>query len=167
MTDYQPPTHAEFDALAKALAEHTALYEDKIQAIRHNAFAHTGRITQQELHAMFAAVPVSDFERLTVFPLRLHVTLWETYVNGRALALVDTPIAIAELIANPLGRRAVGMEHQHAVREHNRLSAVARVAEAVSGTVHSTEGRFRDSAPVPAPGTGLVSCRPVLEYTCP
>lgn len=117
MEDVQPPTQAQFEALAAALAEHTALYEDKVQPIRHKAFAHAGRITQDELHAMFAAVPVADFERLTVFPLRLHETLWQTHINGRALVLIDTPSAIAELMANPLGRRAIGMEHQHAVRD--------------------------------------------------
>lgn len=66
----QPPTQAQCDSLLAALAEHTALYEEKIQPIRHKAFAHAGRITQEELHAMFAAVPVADFERPTVFPLR-------------------------------------------------------------------------------------------------
>jgi hypothetical protein len=43
LEDVQPPTQAQFAALAAALAEHTALYEDKIQAICHKAFAHAGR----------------------------------------------------------------------------------------------------------------------------
>jgi hypothetical protein len=47
----------------------------------------------------------------------LHETLWQTYTNGRDLVVIDTPTAIAELTANPLGRRAIGMEHQHAVRD--------------------------------------------------
>jgi hypothetical protein len=51
------------------------------------------------------------------FPLRLHETLWQTYTNGHDLVLIDTPSSIAELMANPLGRRAIGMEHQHAVRD--------------------------------------------------
>ena len=115
MKDFQPPTQAQFDALAAALAEHTALYEKKIRPIRHKVFAHAGHITQEELHAMFAAVPVADFERLTVFPLLLHDALWETYTNGFNLVLIDTPTAIAELMAMPLGRGAVGKEHQYAV----------------------------------------------------
>jgi hypothetical protein len=111
------PTPAQFDALTAALAAQTALYESKIKDIRHKAFAHAGRITQEELHDMFAAVPVADFERLTVFPLQLHDALWETYVNGCQLVLREAPTAIADLIANPLGRRTVGMEHRYAVRD--------------------------------------------------
>jgi len=117
MEDVRPPTQAQFGALTAALDEHTALYKEKIKVIRHRVFAHAGRITQEELHAIFAAVPVADFERLTVFPLLLYDALWETYANGLNLALSDMPTAIAELIANPLGQRAVGKEHQHAVQD--------------------------------------------------
>jgi hypothetical protein len=111
------PTQAHFDAIDATLLEHTALYEARIQPIRHKAFAHAGHISPEEMEAMFAAVPRTGLERLTVFPLRLHEALWQAYHNGRELLLGEAPIAIQDLVANPVGRRETSWEHRHAVRD--------------------------------------------------
>jgi len=85
--------------------------------------AHAGQITQEELHGIFGNVPVADFERLTVFPQRLHETLWQTHTNGRELVLIETHTAVADFIANPLGRRAIGLEPEYAVRDTTEFLA--------------------------------------------
>jgi hypothetical protein len=114
---YQPPSQAQFEALTIALTEAMALYEAKVEPIRHKVFAHAGRITQGDLHEMFGNVPVSDFERLSIFPQCLHETLWQTFTNGRELVLIESQTAVAEFVANPLGRRSIGLEPEYAVRD--------------------------------------------------
>ncbi len=114
---YRPPKRPQFDALTKGLENQTKFYEKYISPIRNNVFAHAGDLTQEEQHDMLADVPMADFEQLTVFPLCLYQTLWQTYYNGLDLVLTDAPTDIVKLLATPLGRSAIGMEHQHAVRD--------------------------------------------------
>ena len=117
INEYRPPMQCQFDALTKELDNHTKFYGKYIKSIRDKVFAHTDDITQEKRHDMLAGVPVADFEQLTVFPLRLCHTLRETYYNGLDLVLNKTQTGILELMATPLGRSAVGMEHQYAVRD--------------------------------------------------
>jgi hypothetical protein len=111
------PTPQDFAGLKTEVDNHRALYDLRIAPIRNNVSAHSGRITTQQMYQLFGSVPVVDFERLVVFPLRLHSALWQLFENGLRPELPPTPVHMDELAASPIGRSTSSLEHRHAYKD--------------------------------------------------
>jgi hypothetical protein len=110
-------------ALDDAFEAQSLIYLAKVRPIRHKVYAHTGRITRDERDALFTGLPpVRDFERLVVFPLRLHRALFSLYTDGRRAILDDVPTVIDNVLAAPVPpRTSTWAEHRHAAADVARF----------------------------------------------
>ncbi|MGB8434562.1 MAG: hypothetical protein WCE38_09910 [Burkholderiales bacterium] len=101
--------------LVDALDQQRAYYDDAVAPIRHNVFAHQGRMTRAERDEIFAQLPIRQLEALVVFPLRLYDALWALYMNGAPPELRSAPTNVAEITAAGLGKNVSTWEHLHVV----------------------------------------------------
>jgi hypothetical protein len=108
-------TAGEFEALRREFEDHRELYRHKVKDIRDNMFAHSGRLTPAQIDELFAGLPVRDYEKLTVFPLRLHDALWHAYQNGHPLSLRAAPTNVVEIARTGKPSGLSTWEHVHAV----------------------------------------------------
>jgi hypothetical protein len=120
------PTRADFAALRSALDAQVAVYTAKVQPIRHDVFAHAGRITREERFELFARLFTREFEQLVVFALRLHRALEHLYMNGLRLVLDHAPSVIGELLAQPVPQYTTTWEHRHVVTDTAKFFASLR-----------------------------------------
>ena len=92
------PRAAAFKPLRDAFDEHRALYVAKVQPIRHQVFAHAGRIAREERDALFSDLFVRELEGLVVFPLRLASAFFRLYHDGIEPVLADNvPTVITDV----------------------------------------------------------------------
>ena len=90
------------------------IFEGKVAPIRHEVYAHAGKLTIEGREAMFTGLPLRDLEDLVVFPLRLERALFQLYHNGREPTLDPAPSIITEVIKSAPERGTSTWEHLHA-----------------------------------------------------
>lgn len=90
------------------------VFEDKVAPIRHEVYAHAGKLTFEDREAMFTGLPLRALEDLVVFPLRVERAMFQLYHNGAEPILDPAPSLITEVIKSPPARGASSWEHLHA-----------------------------------------------------
>jgi hypothetical protein len=106
--------YAEYDV-------HRRLYKEKIEPIRHNVFAHAGRMTKNDRDALFTKLFVRKLEEIVVFPLRVHRALFGLYHNGLDLAIESPPTNVVHMLEVLPDKFTNSWEHLHAVANAARL----------------------------------------------
>ena len=116
------PRAGAFKPLRDAFDEHRALYVAKAKPIRHQVFAHAGRIAREERDALFSDLFVRELERLVVFPLRLASAFFRLYHDGIEPVLADNvPTVITDVLAAAPGEHTSTWEHLHAAANVTRF----------------------------------------------
>jgi hypothetical protein len=113
------PLREAFDAMQE-------LYENTVQPVRHNVFAHAGCLTIHEKDELFQNVPIRDFERLVVFPLQLWDALANLFDNGMQPALRDTPMIIGAVVEQGVPGHTTTWAHRHAAASTKDLLEALR-----------------------------------------
>ena len=90
------------------------VFEAKAAPIRHEVYAHAGKLTIEDREAMFTGLPLRDLEDLVVFPLRLERALFQLYHNGREPVLDPAPSVITEVMKSAPEGGTSTWEHLHA-----------------------------------------------------
>jgi AbiU2 len=103
------PLRDEFNAMKK-------IWDAEFKPIRHEVFAHAGRLTQREIEELFSKTLVEKLENLTVFPLRLTNLLWDLYTNARPIRPYPVATRIPDVLAKVPGKVISNSEHEHAVK---------------------------------------------------
>jgi hypothetical protein len=103
------PLRDEFNAMKK-------IWDEEFKQIRHEVFAHAGRLTQREIEELFSKTLVEKLENLTVFPLRLTNLLWELYTNARPIHPYPVATRIPDVLAKVPGKVISNLEHEHAIK---------------------------------------------------
>lgn len=116
-SDAYEPTPADFNVLKADLAQHAALFEEMIGPLRDKAFAHSARMSHDQIESLFGSVRIEEYERLAVFGVRLHHALFDCYYNGRPPLLLDVRYDIASISAHAIGDRQISTEPEYVVKE--------------------------------------------------
>ena len=103
------PLRDEFNAMKK-------IWDNEFKQIRHEVFAHAGRLTQQEIEQLFSKTLVEKLEKLTVLPLRLTTSLWELYTNARPISTFPVATSVNDVLAKVPGKVYSNLEHEHAAK---------------------------------------------------
>ena len=88
-------------------------YVEHIQPIRHEVFAHAGRLTNEEREKLFSNLFIRELESVAVFPLRLYETFFKLYHDSQEPQLDDVPTSIVEILEGGAGGPIAMLEHQH------------------------------------------------------
>ncbi len=88
-------------------------YVKQIQPIRHEVFAHAGRLTNEVRDELFSKLFVRELESVAVFPLRLYETFFNLYYDAREPQLDDVPTSVVEVLKGSAGSLISTLEHQH------------------------------------------------------
>lgn len=112
------PTAASFAAIRTELDERAQYFEDHVEEIRNSVFAHATGRTRAEVDALFLNVKVREYEKLLVFPIRLHDALSNLFTNGTKPELRPAPTLIQDVLAEAkVASRTVRWEHVEAVTD--------------------------------------------------
>jgi hypothetical protein len=110
-------TPTDFSALKTELAEHAALFEETIGPLRDKAFAHSARVSHDQIENLFGRVRIEEYQRLAVFGIRLHQALFDCYYNGRPPELAGVRYDIGAIAARVIGDRQIATEPEYVVKE--------------------------------------------------
>ena len=116
-SDAYEPTQAYFNALKSELAQHAAVFNQTIGPLRHKAFAHSARISHDQIESLFGSVRIEEYQRLAVFGVRLHHALFDSYHNGHAPVLAEVRCDVADIAARTIGNREIATEPEYVVKE--------------------------------------------------
>lgn len=112
-TDAYVPKIGCLDSFVSELQQMKCTYKEQVQPIRHDVFAHAGRLSNDDRNDLFTMLFVRDLERLTVFPLRLYSALYQYYENGREPVLADVPTVIGAVVSELPSEFTSTWEHMH------------------------------------------------------
>jgi hypothetical protein len=117
MVENEPPfQQAQLQPLRDEFNVMKKIWEQEFRPIRHQVFAHAGRLTPQEIDELFGKALVEKMENLTVFPLRLTNSLWERYTNARPIRPYPVATRIPDVLAKVPGKVISNLEHEHAAK---------------------------------------------------
>lgn len=95
--DFMKGVYVPFEKDLKRLSTHVEKYrkifEKKYEPIRHRIFAHKGVSDRDESEKLFQKTDIREMQKLSMFLLRLHNTLWQLFHNGRKPVLRKTPFS--------------------------------------------------------------------------
>lgn len=107
-----------------------AIYKANIEPIRHNVFAHAGRIQREEREALFTKVYLRDIERIVVYPLRLERALFGLYMNGLAPILESVATNTVDILGKLPSDSTNTWEHFHSVKNAAAIVAWLKLTPA-------------------------------------
>ena len=116
-SDEYEPTQADFNVLKVTLVQHAALFREMIGPLRDSAFAHSARMSHEQIESLFGRVRIEEYERLAVFGVRLHHALFNCYYNGGPPLLLDVRYDVATIAAHTIGDRQISTEPEYVVKE--------------------------------------------------
>ena len=111
------PTQADFKALKTELAQHATVFNEMIGPLRDRAFAHSARMSHEQMQDLFGNVKIAEYQRLAVFGIRLHHAFFNCYHNGQPPALPDVRDDVATITAGTIGDRQIATEPEYIVKE--------------------------------------------------
>jgi hypothetical protein len=77
------PTTTDFRRLKRHVKKYRRIYESNYRDLRHKVYAHKVASDPAEIQALVARTDIREMERLFVFLLKVHETLWQLFFNGR------------------------------------------------------------------------------------
>jgi len=77
------PTTEDFRRIRGHVEKYKQIYEAKYAGLRNKVYAHKVASDSAEIQTLVAKTDIREMERLFVFLLKLHETLWQLFVNGR------------------------------------------------------------------------------------
>jgi hypothetical protein len=104
-------------ALQQELKDRRRFFEEKVKPIRHDVFAHAGKITKAERDRLFVTMPMRSLEDLVVYTLRLYNALFYLYHDGREPILGDAPSNIAQVMERLPDQFTTTWPHLHAAKD--------------------------------------------------
>jgi hypothetical protein len=111
------PSQGDFSALKGELAQHAALFKQTIGPLRDKAFAHSARMSHDQIENLFGNVRIDEYQRLAVFGIRLHHAFFDCYHNGQRPALPEVRCDVATIAADTVGDRQIATEPEYIVKE--------------------------------------------------
>jgi hypothetical protein len=117
------PKRTDLAPLQSALNEQREVYVTKVQPIRHEVFAHSGRLTPEDRDRLFAKPFDRELERLVVFALQLHDALFQFCHNGTRPQLRDAPSNVVEMLRDPVPPNTSTWEQRHVVTDTAKFLA--------------------------------------------
>jgi hypothetical protein len=99
--------------LRRQFEQKLQFFEDKVAPIRHNVYAHAGKLTFDDRDTLFYDLQLRSLEDLVVFPLRVESALFQLYHNGRPPELDAAPSLISDVIKSAPARGEGTWEHLH------------------------------------------------------
>jgi HEPN superfamily AbiU2-like protein len=102
------------DDIRRQFEQKRQFFENKVAPIRHQVYAHAGKLNGKELDQLFNGLPMRALEDLIVFPLRLERAMFNLYHNGRAPALEAVPSLIHDVLKAEPNSWVRTWEHSHA-----------------------------------------------------
>jgi hypothetical protein len=95
------PTSKDIRNLKKHVAKRRRIYEENYKPLRHQIFAHRGRMTKAEVDKLFAETNNSEMQKMLIFLSRLHESLWQMYFNGRKPTLRPARFSVNRILDKP------------------------------------------------------------------
>ena len=111
------PGQGDFGTLKSELAQHAALFKQTIGPLRDKAFAHSARMSHDQIENLFGNVRIDEYQRLAVFGIRLHHAFFHCYHNGECPALPEVRCDVAAIAADTIGERQIATEPEYIVKE--------------------------------------------------
>jgi hypothetical protein len=131
MSDVVTPHKGDFRRIAKQVRRWRAAYERVYKTLRDKIFAHLELTHRERIDQLFGQTNIRELERMTTFLTRLHDAYWETFHNGRRLAVRPTRHAVGRILKRPKGARVVKPAHEAIVRDtHQVLLSLGTVGAA-------------------------------------
>lgn len=128
VADAYVPTGADLQKLSSATKALQSEYRESVEPIRHQVFAHAGKLSAEERGELFTKVMVRTLERLVVFPLQLHRALWGLYHNGQKPDLQEAPTVIVDVLRAIPPDGTSTWEHLHAAKNAVEFAGWLRTA---------------------------------------
>jgi hypothetical protein len=101
LTAYEP-IPADFEALQHEVDKQKASYKANYKPIRNKIFAHKDIKGSANVQEMFAQTNIVEFQTLTLFPQSIYSALWNLYHNGSKPDLQEHPLAVADMVREPI-----------------------------------------------------------------
>jgi len=95
------PTTTDFRRLRRHVKNYRRIYESNYRDLRHKVFAHKVASGPAEIQTLVARTDIREMERLFVFLLKLHETLWQLFFNGRKPVLRPLRYSAKRLRSSP------------------------------------------------------------------
>jgi len=95
------PTTTDFRRLRRHVKNYRRIYESNYRDLRHKVFAHKVASDPAEIQTLVARTDIREMERLFVFLLKLHETLWQLFFNGRKPVLRPLRYSAKRLRSSP------------------------------------------------------------------
>jgi hypothetical protein len=89
MANAWEPSRKDLELLRDALVPHAEKFKQVYQPIRHSYFAHRGKKTDKDIHAMFGETNIGDVTETLKFLYTFISAIQEMYHNGTKLNLDD------------------------------------------------------------------------------
>ena len=128
---YMPGVHvpapAEFRRLRAHVKKHRQLYEKSYKTLRDKYFAHSEIADEADIENIFSKTSKREIERLLLFLIRLHDSLWHLYMNGHRPTLRALPRSVKPSGRLTLPRTQLSGLHRRMTRDTadilNRIAA--------------------------------------------
>jgi HEPN superfamily AbiU2-like protein len=133
MIEVVAPHKGDFRRIAKQVKRWRAAYERVYKTLRDKIFAHLELTDRAQIDQLFSQTNIRELERMTTFLVRLHDAYWETFHNGRRLAVRPIRHAVGRILERPKGARVVKPVHEAIVGN------TRQVLLSLSGAHHEEE----------------------------
>jgi hypothetical protein len=77
------PSRKDLEALRYAIVPYAETFNRYFQPIRHSHFAHSGKVSAEDVSELFGKTKIGDATDITRFLYTLIFEVWEIYLNGR------------------------------------------------------------------------------------
>lgn len=131
------PAPSEFRRLRAHVKRHRQLYKDNYKTLRDKYFAHTEIVDADDIDSMFSKTSKREIERILLFLIRLHDSLWHLYMNGHKPTLRALPPSIKASGRLTLPRTLLSGVHRRMTRDTADvlIRLAAQPAIAASGDI--------------------------------
>jgi len=115
MKDVAAPHRGDFRRIANQVRRWRAAYERVYKTLRDKIFAHLELTDRAQIDQLFSKTNIRELEKMTTFLTRLQDAFWETFHNGRRLAVRPTRHAVGRILERPKGAHTVKSIHEEVV----------------------------------------------------
>lgn len=117
MQSVHVPVPAEFRRLRGHVKKHRQLYEKSYKTLRDKHFAHTEIADEADIENAFSKTSKREIERMLLFLIRLHDSLWHLYMNGHRPTLRTLPSSVKASGRLTLPRTQLSGVHRRMTRD--------------------------------------------------
>ena len=106
-----------FRRLRTRTKEFRRIYDSKYRPLRHGIYAHRAAVNQAEVDRIVAQTNIVEFERLFLFLLSVHESLWQLFMNGRSSRSRRLRYSVKATGRLRIPRTSLGSVHERMIRD--------------------------------------------------